>query len=70
MFVITDDPVHDAAMYDVENRVDESTCPVCEFCGDPIFPGDEYTDVDGVTGLMHYECAGDWLRKYRRIMGE
>lgn len=69
MFVISDDPVRDAAMYALErDEYDASLYPVCDICGEPIAPYDEYVEADDKT--MHYECAENWLIKLRRVMPE
>lgn len=69
MFLRTGDPVHDAAMYDMErDEFDASLYPDCDICGELIEPGEEYVEVD--DKIMHYECAENWLMKLRQEMPE
>ena len=42
----TDDPVHDAAMRDLEMEREAEEYPVCDICGEPIYPGDWYTVIN------------------------
>lgn len=50
----TDRPEHDAAMHDIEAARELEDCPVCVACGEPIYPGDWYTVIDGDS--YHEDC--------------
>lgn len=44
----------------------ETTCPVlgkCEGCGEPIYPYEEYYDIEGE--LVHWDCLREWADKYK-----
>ena len=47
MWFITDDPVRDAAAYDMERQKELDKLPTCDICGEPI-TGDFLYDIDGV----------------------
>lgn len=56
--VITSNPEHDAAMYDIylaSQEPDYSECPVCDICGEHIIPGQRYAEpVDDI--FIHRDC--------------
>lgn len=48
------DPIADFNRYDGECAADESLCPVCDICGEPI-TDDYYYEVGGI--VFHLGCA-------------
>lgn len=58
---ITSNPVHDAAMHDIEMRQEseltpeeEEKYPVCDICEERILPGEKYYEFAGF--YLHDEC--------------
>lgn len=58
----TDDPVHDAAQYDLDVAAEEKECPVCEYCGEAI-TDETYMEIEwGVRlGRYHKDCSDDFI---------
>lgn len=57
-----DDPVADAEEY--ASRESEFV-GYCETCGQAIYKGDDYLDIDGTYLHDDYDCTAYWLKQFK-----
>lgn len=62
MYVNTGDPVSDFEAYDADLHRKDHLYPVCEICGQPIYPGDMWH--------MEYKAHWDCIRDECQMMEE
>lgn len=50
--------------YDNQLPDEEIIFNICDVCGEEIYVGDEYYDIDGI--IIHDECLKDWAKEYKK----
>ena len=65
----TANPIHDAAMYDIELRreaedYDPEDYPTCDICGDHILPDEEFFSYEDL--YFHRECIPFDTMRWKR----